>query len=259
MQSDRAVSNRITQSVQGIGGRPSGPPRMTKIAVCLPSRGLICSRTIEALFEAMRGLEWDLYQTHDMGIPECMNHLVTQALKDSQVSHVLFVEEDMLIPKDGVQRMLEEDGDIVAIDYPYPNLKAQKDGSYKHECVSCATYFEGEPQFTGLGCTMVRRHVFETLESPWFVTSPSWEKVVVSKDGKKELFWGRKDVPYKYGGHDINFGLKANWAGFSIKVIRGLIAGHARIKELSQVRKEMNSGSAYTYEIFDRIDKVTGE
>ncbi|MDD4984692.1 MAG: hypothetical protein PHQ43_02710 [Dehalococcoidales bacterium] len=227
-----------------------------KLAVCLPSRGLICSRTIEALWEALDGYNWQLYQTHDMGIPECMNHLVADALKDRKVSHILFIEEDMLIPEGGVKMMLAQDGDVVAIDYPYPNRKVQSDGSYKTECVSVTCYFEGQPQFTGLGCTLVKRAVFEALEAPWFETSPSWEKVVVTKNGKRELLWGRKDVPYKYGGHDINFCLKANWAGFSIKVVPELVAGHARIEELAKVRKEMNTGSAYTYRIFDKIDKV---
>lgn len=246
-----------------------------RIAVLIASRGLVHSRTVESIWENIKGYvkvyDFKFIFSHNKGIPGAQNYLVEEALRDRDVNYLFFVEEDVIIPEGGFIRLLSEVEDAAAIDYP-------QQGGY-----STVYKFEDKVYWVGLGCLLVSRHVFENLKPPYFRIEPKWAKIVVNwsdiaidnpkekarilkteliekqkcyelvhADGslvdyenlpvgiKKELYWGKYGKEYKYGGLDVNFGLSLVWHGFGIKVIPDMVCQHLKIPALGKLRKEKN-------------------
>jgi len=186
------------------------------IAVILPSRGLIHSRTIECVLENLtetaRG--YDLYFSHDLSIPECFNTPIERALKGKNskfYSYIWFVEEDMYFDKYTLSRMIEMDRAVVSCDYA--DKKTGKGFAYFHN---------GEVVFTGMGCFLIRREVLKKLKEPYF------KKVLaeIQEDGSLKLRAG--GAKNQYGTHDVYFCLSLSKAGFKINLTKAKVA-HLRL------------------------------
>lgn len=190
-----------------------------KIGIILPTRGLIFSEVIEAI-ERERNLineKTILYTTTDKPIPEAQNFLIEKALEDHEITHVISVEEDTVPFTGSFAKLLQNDGDIVAIDY----------GVSGWSCI--AKDQQGEILWCGLGCTLIKRTVFEALEKPWFRT----DKSLRLND------WQWIDNPAKYGGQDIWFCQQAKLAGFKISQVDGECK-HLQLDNLG--KKDYNNG-----------------
>lgn len=196
------------------------------IAILLPTRGLIFEQTIKSVSNIPNST---LITVSGMPIPEAQNWLVTEALGAPDVTHLYFVEEDMEIPEGTLEKMLDLNKDVVCVDYPV-------NGGW-----STIKRVDREIQHCGLGCTLVKREVFERLSEPWFRTDKS-------VDAKTEEIM---DIPMKYGGHDIFFGIAVRKAGYKITQLEGVECGHLRCEQL--VRREDNDNR---YEI-RRLDKIS--
>src|SRR5690606_6226388 len=121
---------------------------LPKVVVCIPSRGILVAEVIDRLLkEPVAG--WLL--THNLPIPDCFNRLSEDFLQTAG-DYAWFVEEDTVPPPNALQSMLELDCDIATIRYW---LKA---GSW-----SIGGYLNGQPGWVGMGCTLVKRRVFEQL------------------------------------------------------------------------------------------------
>ena len=187
------------------------------IAIILPTRGFVFAEVLEGIEENRKNYETELYTTYNKAIPEAQNYLVELALKNSEVSHIFMCEEDTVPPARALEKLLQSDDDIVAIDY----------GVAGWSCI--AKDKTGEILWCGLGCTLVKRTVFEALEKPWFRT----DKTLRLND------WQWIDVPTKYGGHDIWFCRQAIEAGFKIKQVKGECK-HLQLDKLGV--REYNNG-----------------
>ena len=207
-----------------------------KLAILIPSRGLINSRTIESVLENIYDSHfyYKFFFTHDLPIPDAQNTLVRRAL-DWEADYLWFVEEDMLIPKDTLQKMYMLMQPIVAVDYPV--------GEKRYGCIARKA---GEILWFGLGCTLIHDEVFEEIKEPWFETSKT---VRITNEDPFEYVID-KNVPNKYGGHDILFGLKAKEKGVEIMQLEGVTAGH--IKPVETGREGSNSG-IHKFEIWNVI------
>lgn len=189
------------------------------IGVVLPTRGLLFTEVLESLLKELEGYEFKLYLSHDLVIPDGHNELTKKALKEG-ADYILYVEEDVVVPEGAVDNMIMEKGDIVAIDYGVNEW-------------SCITKYRGEILWTGLGCTLVKKEVFEKMEFPYF------------RSDKQLLlnFWPETrwiDAPKNaYGGQDIFFCMKAREVGFEIKQAWGE-ARHLKLESLGT--PEINSG-----------------
>mgnify|MGYP001595506588 CR=1 FL=1 len=169
------------------------------IGIILPTRGLIFSEVLQGVEENRKNYETELFISSNLPIPEAQNYLVAQALANSSITHLMMVEEDTVPPARTFEKLLQSDGDIVAIDY----------GVSGWSCI--AKDKTGDILWCGLGCTLVKREVFEKLEKPWFRT----DKTLRLND------WQWIDNPAKYGSLDIWFCTKAREAGFKIKQLKG--------------------------------------
>ena len=200
------------------------------IAILLPTRGLIFGDTIWSLENNLENFKNKIITIIGLPIPKAQNEAVKKALANPNYTHFFFCEEDIILPDGALKEMLKMDKDVVCVDYPVA-------GGW-----STIKKVDGEIQHCGLGCTLIKRKVFETIPEPWFETNKSLD----AKTGKI------LDIPMKYGGHDIFFGLKLKEYGFKIYQLEGIECGHLRCMDLN--RQEKNDGA---YEIFllDRITK----
>lgn len=170
------------------------------IGVILPSRGLVFAEVIESLFDNLEGYDWKLYPAIGLKIPDCENVPVEKALADG-CSHLLFIEDDTVPPKGALEKLLHADGDIAAIDY----------GVNGWGCITRGK-IDGEIKWCGLGCTLVKRRVFEALEKPYF------------RDDLQLRLNDMQWIPApknRYGGQDIWFCSKAREKGFTIVQVQG--------------------------------------
>lgn len=201
---------------------------MTRIAVIQPTRGLIFSQAQSALEQELRSLKeyrctYEIYRSWDLKIPDCVNEKVDEALEDG-FDYALFSEEDTVIPKRGLHKMLLADGDITAIDY----------GVQGWGCITRNKENPKEILWCGLGCTLVKRKVFDSLEKPYFRS----DKQLLLNFYPEEIRW--VDAPKDaYGGQDIWFCMHAREKGFTIKQVEGECM-HLKLDELG--RPEVNHG-----------------
>lgn len=170
------------------------------IAIVLCSRGLIFAE-VEHEIEKMR-LEHDIvvFRTWNKPIPDAQNYLTEEVLKNPDIDYLFFIEEDTVPPEGALEKLLTLNTDIACIDY----------GVNGYSCVAKDKKTE-EIYWCGLGCTLIKRKVFDKIEKPWFRT----DKTLRLND------WKWIDNPAKYGGHDIWFCMKAREKGFTIQQVEG--------------------------------------
>lgn len=119
------------------------------------------------------------------GIATCRNKAVAGFLKMPQYSHILFVDDDVLLPPDAVaylaQTASQPGRDIVC--GPYPSVKfTDPQHAYLYvTLVPKGTLGSDVPQWLydypegvievgagGTGCMLIGRHVFDAIPFPWF-------------------------------------------------------------------------------------------
>ena len=188
------------------------------IGVVLPTRGLVFTETMIALFKELEGFDYKVYMSFDKVIPDGHNELARQALEDG-ADYVLFLEEDVVMPEGTIDKMLGK-GDVVAMDYGVSSW-------------GCIATYQGENMWCGLGCTLVKREVFFALQYPYFRSDKSlllndWPKITWIDAGEQA-----------YGGHDIYFGMKVREKGFKIVKADGE-ARHLKLEALGT--PEINHG-----------------
>jgi len=197
-----------------------------KINVVLPSRGLVFSRTMDSVFRNLRGMESSLFMAHDLPIPECFNTPMEEALGE-YCDYVWFVEEDMLLPDFTLAKMIYMDCNVVSVDYADKRTGRpflQKDG-------------HGHVLYTGVGCMLVKRDVFNHLERPFFKEA----LLKLNDDGSTEEIIGAKTEGLVYGTQDVYFCNKLLEAGYEIDVLNDADIGHLTVLTFGENNK--NDGS----------------
>lgn len=208
-----------------------------KIGIILPTRGLVFTRVEEEIEKLRKQYDIEVYRSNSLPIPEGHNHLTEKALGDGK-EVLFFIEEDTVPPAGALEKMLAvtKDADIACIDY----------GVAGWGCVARDT--KGEILWCGLGCTVIKRQVFEALERPYFRT----DMVLRLNDWT----WQKLSEEYvktkQYGGLDIWFCTKAKELGFKIGQVPEEEADHLRLVELG--KREINNG-LHKIELKPKIEK----
>lgn len=218
-----------------------------QIAIATPSRGLIHSRTAQGVFTNVQEAQakghritgW--FFTHDLPLPECHNRVTKDALA-SGADSVWFVEEDNIPPPGALLRLVDVlNGDasvgLAICDYPVG----------KKPYCNCAAHEHGGPEegapptgernrllWCGLGCTLVRRKVFEGFDrmgEAYFDTASQFQIV---RFGRTITHLKKIGNPYPFGGEDIYFAMVATQSlGWTIQRIdpKEMMCGHALLEE----------------------------
>lgn len=197
-----------------------------KISVIMPSRGLTFAEAEQALSDNLYDFNHRIFRSWNLPIPECDNYLVEKALQDPDITHILFVEDDVVMPGGSLKKMLLALNDIgteiACIDY----------GVNGYSCVT-KDRSTGEILWCGLGSTLVKREVFDRLQVPYFRSD-----IQLLLNNYPEERW----IPSPrnaYGGQDIYFFTQARKAGFKIVQVEGE-AKHLKLIELG--KPEINKG-----------------
>lgn len=182
------------------------------LAIALPSRGLVHSRTIQDILANALGVdELGFYFSHGNPLPDAHNIIVEEALKDKP-DYIWLVEDDQQLPHGILEQLIEADADLAVADYPVRGNK------------HCVTYMRGIFQYGGLGCTLVKSEVFEKLDKPYF----SCDREYVMSDE------GLTPVPTQmnnHGGSEVDFWQRClQIPSIDVKVIE-MTAGQYFLKE----------------------------
>lgn len=205
-----------------------------KLAVVLPSRGLIFSETFEELLNELEGFEYQIYWSHEKSLPACFNDPTEEALADPDVFAVLFCEDDMILPKGILKEMFDKKYPVVALDYPF---RQNGDSTCLHDP-------NGYAFWTGTGFLLAAREVLENMEKPIWRTDTTYEQFI---DKDTMHWWPRKLNKVFYGLHDLRFGLILYSSGMPVLPMERT-AGQRKLKALGD--KHTNNGS-------HQIDELT--
>lgn len=193
---------------------------MDKLAVVLPSRGLMYSETFEELLNELRDFRYEIFWAHERPIPDCFNEPTERALADPEVYAVLFCEDDMIIPKGILKKMFAQNYPVVALDYPFKN---DGDSTVLNDP-------NGYAYWTGTGFLLVARALLENFPKPVWRAGTSYDTMI---KGDTLLFWGRQLKKIAYGLHDMHFGLVLYSQGIPIKMM-SKTAGQRKLVELGK-------------------------
>ena len=213
---------------------------MDKLAVILPSRGLMFSETLEELLNELEDFNYEIFWSHEKSLPDCFNDPTNAILKDDSVFAVLICEDDMIIPKGILKQMFKQNYPVVALDYPFKN---NGDSTVLNDR-------NGFAYWTGTGFLLIAKPILQAMEKPIWRTDTAWDTMIKSNT---LVFWARKLNKVAYGLHDVNFGMILYSQGVPIKMMaktagqRKLVAlgepkvndGQHQIKELTKVGRDM--------------------
>lgn len=173
------------------------------IAVCIPSRGLMHSRTMEDVVQNCITKEWCLIMAHGMPQPDAQNYLVEEALKFANIiDYIWFVDDDMQIPLGTLDQLIKLNTDVAVAHYP-----VAKDQDALH-------IRNGVFESAGMGCMLIRPSVFEKLERPYFRTNT----VYIWENDHLQPYPARTDTEY-HGLHDVDFSQRLVKAGYQPGII----------------------------------------
>lgn len=163
------------------------------ISIGISTRGVIYARTIESILEQKPDR---IVFAKEMPVPDCYNWII-----DNTEGDVLFVDDDMFLPKGTLDSLKRAKVDVALCDY-----SLDKGNSVQ--------YHLGEFLFGGLGCVLVKREVLDNIRFRTDVgyIFPSMQKI--------------KRNPQKHGGQDVDFFQQCKQKGYTIKVV-GTV-GHLR-------------------------------
>ncbi len=210
---------------------------MVKIGVIFPSRGLVFSQTAEELLNNLKGVDHKIFFSHRRPIPECFEEPTKKALEDPTITHLWFVEDDMILRPDTLKKLLEADCNAVTADYP-----VSKDG------IGSVFYDKGKNVvFCGTGCLLIKASVFKSLKKPYFTTSVLWSVLNYGESIKLIANEGESG----YGTHDVTFSIKLWNTGVKINVIKQKLGQ----RKLIALGKAGSNNGAHQIETWRKIVK----
>lgn len=156
-----------------------------------------------------------------LGYCESRNTLVQRAVYNN-FSHILLIDDDMLVPADIVQRLLSYNEPIIGANYTKKVFTLESiatatlpDDKYIYSVKSVEPVENDLTPMNisgmGLGCVLIETDIFKKIEPPWF-------KFEYDAEGKITM------------GEDMFFFRKTKEYGFNPKIIPGLCCAHVDFK-----------------------------
>lgn len=173
-----------------------------KIMIGLPTMGslhtLLVLNILKWMSEGFYNGKYELcvYPTMSVQpVDNARNQIVEEFLK-TDCTHLFFIDADTIPPPSALSKLLAADKDIVSALTPIieldENRKNDSSGYYKKFNVVNMADRHVEPYIgiipvkgAGGSCILIKRHVFEKLEAPWYrfqYTDDTGKRVMVGED-----------------------------------------------------------------------------
>lgn len=209
-----------------------------KLAVVLPSRGVIFSKTVEELYNELGAINapFRVFFSHGRPIPDCFNIPTEEALQ-GDYTHILYVEEDMILTPGIVQKLIDANTYAVACDYP---VSGGKGGTVMYDP-------KGIAFFTGCGLLLVTTELLKRMPKPIWRTDIQWKPIM---DNGYVHFTIDVHNKKHYGQQDVAFGLRLYANGLPIQILPDTIGQREMVTEGA---KGSNTGF---HVVKDRMDIV---
>jgi hypothetical protein len=184
--------------------------------VCICSRGLVFSKTIEAVDYNMANApgKWERVFTHNEPIPDAQNKIVERA-RHYKPRWLWFVEED-IIPMHGVLATLlkyDNNYDVISAKYKL------RGGTWAHKMIN-----QTELIYTGLGCLLVKLSVFDKIGFPYFRTDRQFDHELRTVSNMEQ----------PYGGQDMFFFSRLREHHIPIKLV-DVVCQHLYVKRFGDL------------------------
>lgn len=146
-----------------------------KIAICVPTRDVVHAGFAKCLANLTSSLtkdniDYEILINLGSVIPQQRNTLVDYALQ-LNATHLLWLDSDMHFPHKMVQKFIKHNKDIVAATYS-TRVKPQRSVAFLDQNnldLRLAKHSGLHKVFAvGMGCMLVKKHVFENIPKPWF-------------------------------------------------------------------------------------------
>jgi hypothetical protein len=139
------------------------------IYTCVLTRDSINANTVCDLIQMMR----ESYDSAFAAVVGTQIHVLregaAEAVLNSGATHILFVDSDMMFPKDTLKRLLSRDKDIIGVNYVNRMHQNKWTAQIRGDSViSIGQKGIQEVDSIGMGICLIRTSVFKSLPRPWF-------------------------------------------------------------------------------------------
>ena len=189
------------------------------IGMPTPNNGMMYTKTFVSLIDLAKPPQFSFYFSRGGYIDSQRNEIAVHLLKNPDITHLFFVDSDMVLPKDALVKLFKSEKEIVSGLYFHRN-PPHEPHLYKienNELVAIKDYEKNkiiEADAVGGGCLLIKREVFEKLVdkvktvdgvSQFFVTTPTTgEDIFFCELAKKHGFKIFCDTSVKCGHIELN-------------------------------------------------------
>jgi glycosyltransferase involved in cell wall biosynthesis len=137
-----------------------------KICIGIPTNRLIKPKTAQSVLDLISHSKYDykiIVSERGFNTSENRNYIAAQAVNNN-CDYLFFVDDDMILPPDTLDRLLAHNKDIIGGIYKT---------KYEVQADVCE-YFDNERtglfkvKALGTGCLLIKTEVFRKLPQPWF-------------------------------------------------------------------------------------------
>lgn len=201
--------------------------KKTVVALCMP----VADRIDPNCFQSYRFLDrsgvdaWHHFSITGFPVDIARNEITRQVLANPDITHLLWIDDDMVYPPGALQRMLAHDLPFVGglcFDrrHPYkPVLARYFHPSWGYDPNALGWLFDYPPDevievdATGGAFLLVKREVYEAISAKHGEGDPAWAH-----------WW--TPLPWHGASEDLSFCRRAQEAGYTLRVDTGLKIGH---------------------------------
>lgn len=157
---------------------------MPKVLICVPTYENIMPDTFKALWDMDKPCPTDFEFVRGYDVATARNNCA-QLMLDGDYTHLMLVDNDVTPPKDALANLLADDLDVVSGYYahrnkgndPSPLTNVCKRGELNYSMQYSGDELRAELEKGnevvrihggGMGCILIKRHVFERIEYPWY-------------------------------------------------------------------------------------------
>lgn len=157
---------------------------MPKVLICVPTYENIMPDTFKAIWDMEKPCQVDFDFIRGYDVATARNNCVLKML-DGDYTHLMLVDNDVTPPKDALANLLADDLDVVSGYYahrnktndPSPLTNVCKRGELNYSMQYSGDELRAELEKGnevvrihggGMGCILIKRHVFERIEYPWY-------------------------------------------------------------------------------------------